>query len=205
MSSARLPGKVLLPLHGKPVLQWVVDAARESKLIDEVVVATSNVSSDVKIKDYCYANGIMWTAGHLNDVLSRFYDTALLYRPVHIVRLPADCPYRVPQIIDDTIKFHLRGDYDYTTNFINRGFDTAEIGDPMGMRMNEGYNVEVFKYGTLLRACKLAETPYDREHVTPWMQRLDNIGLFTDYLPPDMKLSIDTIDDYERLKLHFPA
>lgn len=191
MSSARLPGKVLLPLHGKPVLQWVVDAAVASKLIDKVVVATSNVPTDEKIKDYCYANDIPCVAGSLNDVLARFYKVLLEYRPEHIVRLPADCPFRVPKIIDDTVRYHLRGDYDYTTNFRED--------------ITEGYNVEVFSRKTLLRAHKITMEPFDREHVTPWMKRLPNTGVFTDYLSPDQKLSIDTLEDYERIKLHFPA
>ncbi len=191
MSSNRLPGKVLMPINGKTILQWVVDVANASEMIDKVIVATSNVPTDEKIREYCYANDIAWTAGSLNDVLDRYYTTALQYRPEHIVRLPADCPFRNPKIIDSTILYHLRGDYNYTTNH------SGEVA--------EGYNVEVFDYKTLLRAHKLATEPYDREHVTPWMKRLENTGLFQDYLPPDQKLSIDTLEDYERLKLHFPA
>ena len=104
MSSNRLPGKVLKDLAGKPMLQWVIDAAKDSKLLDGVVVANSTKASDIPIVEYCYKEKIYCTTGPLDDVLGRFYETAMAWRPTHIVRLTADCPLLTGELIDTVIR-----------------------------------------------------------------------------------------------------
>ena len=149
MSSTRLPGKVLKDLAGKPMLQWVIDAAIDSKLLDGVVVATSTMASDLPIVEYCYKQKIYCTTGPLDDVLARFYQTAVEWRPTHIVRLTADCPLLTGEIIDEAIREYLHKDRLYLCNRV------------------DGLDVEVFPYIELLRAHKLSTLPNDREHVTP--------------------------------------
>ena len=92
MGSKRLPGKVLMGIGGKAVLQWVVDAANNTALVDDVIVATP----DDIIVDYCKAKKIGWVKGPEDDVLERFK----MVEAETFVRLTADCPFVDPEIID---------------------------------------------------------------------------------------------------------
>lgn len=193
MSSTRLPGKVLMPIAGKPILQWVIDAARNSKLVDTVVVATSTEPEDDQIADYASTKYVLFHLGKLNDVLDRFYRVALEHKPTHIVRLTADCPMLDSRIIDRTIQCHLMGNYDYTHN----------VGFP------DGLDVEIFTMQALTRAAKLATEEYDREHVTSFMRNemLFKVGEYRKLEIKNItkeyrleKYSVDTPEDYERIK-----
>ena len=152
MSSTRLPGKVLKDLAGRPMLQWVIDAAVDSKLIDHVIVATSDDESDDPICEYLKEG---YFRGSLYDVLDRFYQAAIIssIHPTHIVRLTADCPLLISEVIDEVIKVYLDRNLDYIINDI------------------DGLDVEVFPYVELLRAHKLATSDYEREHVTPFIDQ----------------------------------
>ena len=152
MNSTRLPGKVLMPLAGKPMLEWVVDAAQESKLIDKVIVATGAHISNKPISEFCNEKGIDLFIGSLDDVLDRFYTVATLLKPMHIVRLTADCPLLTGELIDKVITPYLQDDLSYIQNIY------------------DGLDVEVFPYEELLKAHKLCDNNVDREHVTPYMR-----------------------------------
>jgi spore coat polysaccharide biosynthesis protein SpsF (cytidylyltransferase family) len=184
MSSERLPGKVLMDLAGKPMIQWVIDACEESKLLDHVIVATSAMASDNRICDYL---GDGYFRGSLDDVLDRFYQAVIIssIHPTHIVRLTADCPLLTGEIIDSVIRHYLHEGLDYILNDI------------------DGVDVEIFPYGELLRAHKLATSQSDREHVTPYIKRyagaLDGEKVnYRRYDVPEI-FSVDTMQDLERM------
>src|SRR3989339_319866 len=109
LSSTRLPGKVLLDLGGKIILQRVVDNLKNSKYIDNTIVATSIDFEDDKIVDYCNKANINVLRGSLEDVLDRFYQIAKFNNVKHICRVTSDCPLIDPQIVDTTIKKYLEG------------------------------------------------------------------------------------------------
>jgi len=183
MTSNRLPGKVLKTIGNKPMLRHVVDAARESKLVDTVVVATSSMASDLPICKYCSNNDIAVATGPLDDVLDRFYRVALKYDPTYIVRLTADCPMLTGEIIDRVVKVYLTTDFDYVRNAV------------------DGYDVEVFHYEALLTAAKLATEPDEREHVTKYFQTGDFDWLDC-YIPDNLigKYSVDTAEEFDRIR-----
>ena len=183
MSSTRLPGKVLKDLAGKPMLQWVIDAAVDSKLLDGVVVATSTMASDMPIVEYCYKQKIYCTTGPLDDVLARFYQTAVEWRPTHIVRLTADCPLLTGAIIDEVIKHYLiLNDTEYALNEV------------------DGCDVEVFPYHSLLRAAKLTTDKGDREHVTPHIRRTADNILITELSNGDSVFSVNTPEEFDKME-----
>ena len=183
MSSTRLPGKVLMPIAGKPMIKWVIDAALAAKLVDEAVVATSDRPDDEAIIDYVVEYVDVFP-GDIDDVLDRFYQAALCHHPAHIVRLTADCPMSDPAIIDEAVRFHLEGLHDYTRN------------------CKDGFDVEVFTYEALLHAAKLASMPHQREHVTPYMREDPCLVKGELYLPRNKsgKYSVDTEEDFERVE-----
>jgi spore coat polysaccharide biosynthesis protein SpsF len=90
MSSARLPGKVLMPLAGEPALWHVVNRIRACKTIAEVVVATSIDAADDAIEDWCRGSDVICYRGSLNDVLDRYYQAGLIHKADAVVRITAD-------------------------------------------------------------------------------------------------------------------
>ena len=155
MSSSRLPGKVLKPILGKPMLFRQIERIKRSRLINKIIVATSVEGSDDLIESMCLENQIDCFRGDLKDVLDRFYQVALKYDPRHIVRLTADCPLIDPRVIDETILFYKKGAYDYASNTIPHTFP-------------DGLDVEIFNATVLAKVWSEAKTQYEREHVTPF-------------------------------------
>ena len=96
MGSTRLPGKVLKEVNGVPLLKLMVERVALSKKIDRIVVATSTLSIDEKIVEFCIKEDIDVFRGSETDVLSRYYECATKLGATVIVRLTADCPLTDP-------------------------------------------------------------------------------------------------------------
>lgn len=160
-TSSRLPNKVLKSILGKPMLAHQIERVKRSRLIDNLVVATSTDSSDNALLDLCRCLGVECFRGNLDDVLDRFYQAALPYKPDHIVRLTGDCPLIDPNIIDMVIKFHVNGNYDYSSNCLEPTYP-------------DGLDTEVFKYKCLFEAWQEAKLKSEREHVTPFINKQSN-------------------------------
>ncbi len=161
--STRLPGKVLLNLGGKTVLERVVERVRASKLVNGVVVATTLGKDDDAIEALCVKAGVDLFRGSEDDVLDRFYKTAQKYQIEHIVRITADCPLMDAEVIDAVVALHLKEGSDYTSNTIVETYP-------------DGEDVEVFSFEALKRAWAEASLRSEREHVTPYLKK--NQALF---------------------------
>ena len=157
MGSTRLPGKVLLNLEDKTVLEHVVDRVRSSKQVDDVVVATTISKDDLRIVKLCANLGVSVYCGSEDDVLDRYYQAAKLFKAENIVRITSDCPVIDPKIIDDAITLHIKNDVDYTSN-------TLKVTYP------DGQDVEVFTFSSLKTAWKDAKLASEREHATPYIR-----------------------------------
>ena len=107
MTSSRLPGKVMLNIAGKQMLQLMLDQVRKAKSLDDVVVATTTDPSDDILEQFCQERNIPYHRGNLQDVLDRFYQAANKFRADVIVRLTADCPLIDPQVLDRTVSTFL--------------------------------------------------------------------------------------------------
>lgn len=158
IGSTRLPGKVLLNLEGKTVLERVIERVKNSKLIKEVIVATTLLKEDLKIVKLCAEMGIKVYCGSGEDVLDRYFQVARILQPRHIVRITADCPLIDPKVIDGIIKLHLKEKADYTSNTLKATFP-------------DGEDVEVFTFQALKKAWKNARLFFEREHVTPYIRK----------------------------------
>lgn len=156
VSSTRLPGKVLKPIMGEPMILRQIERIKRVNSIDKLVIATSKDNTDLPLAELCERHGINCFRGELDDVLDRFYHVAKLYNAEHIVRLTGDCPLADPQLIDQVIAYYLSGDFDYVSN-------TLEPTYP------DGLDVEVFRFSSLEQAWKEAVLPSQREHVTPFL------------------------------------
>lgn len=158
LSSSRLPGKVLKPIMGRPMLAYQIERVKRARNIDQIIIATSSEPSDDSIVRLCDSMNVSCYRGSLNDVLDRFYHAALQYDTEHVVRLTGDCPLCDPFLIDYAITFHMKGSFDYTSN-------TLEPTYP------DGLDVEVCRFTCLEQAWRETKLPSDREHVMPFIHQ----------------------------------
>jgi len=189
VSSSRLPGKVLKPVLGEPMIIRQIERLQRSKKIDQLVLATSDSSDDFELAAICKKSAVKCFRGSLNDVLDRFYKAAAEFNPRHIVRLTGDCPLADPDLIDKVIEFHLNGNYDYSSNAIEPTFP-------------DGLDVEIFRYKCLETAWREAKLSSDREHVTPFIltnKRMFKTGNFKN--PVNLSDYRWTVDEPEDLRL----
>lgn len=188
MSSSRLPGKVLKPILGVPMLQLQVERLQRAERIDQLIVATSVDSSDDAIEALCRVIGISCVRGSLDDVLDRFYVSALKHIPSHVVRLTGDCPLTDPWLIDDLIKYHLEGGFDYSSNCLEPTYP-------------DGLDAEIMKFHILEEAWRCAEDRAEREHVTLYIHsrpQLYNLGSYRhDQDLSNLRWTVDEEEDLD--------
>lgn len=187
LSSTRLPGKVLLPLAGAPMILRQVERVRRSHRLDALVVATSDEAGDDRLAGVLSQAGVDVHRGPLDDVLARFIG-ALEARPAaHVVRLTGDCPLTDPDVIDATIAHHLAAGADYTNNRY----------DPHGWP--KGQDVEVVRTSSLRQAAT-QPTALGREHVTWDVRNRPDLYRLARLDPPvdegEVRWTVDTADDY---------
>jgi spore coat polysaccharide biosynthesis protein SpsF len=192
MTSSRLPGKVLLPLAGKPALERMIERIKRSKFIDEIVVATTTNSTDDCIADLCKKNKIGCFRGSEEDVLGRVLGAAKTYNADIIVELTGDCPVIDHRLIDQCIELFFNHQVDYASNIIESTFAN-------------GFDVQVFSTSVLAEVDKLTNDPIDRTHVSyyiykhPERYKLYNWQAKGDYYWPEMRVTLDEQDDYKLL------
>jgi len=157
-TSRRLPGKVLLPLCGKPLLVRMIERVRRSNLKGILVVATSDMPDDDVIAKLCEKIGISCFRGSLTDLLDRHYQLALAYNADALVKIPSDCPLIDPSIIDQVIGYYLQNypAFDFVSNLHPATYP-------------DGNDVEIFSIATLKLAWEKARKDFEREHTTPYI------------------------------------
>ena len=188
MTSSRLPGKVMAPVLGEPMIGRQVERLRRSRRIDRLVVATSIDPSDDPLAIYCEGLELTVFRGSLQDVLSRYRMAASLFpKAAAIVRLTADCPLADPELIDKVIDHHHAVNADYTSNTL--GHRTYP----------HGLDAEVIRPEVLAEAADLAADAYDREHVTPYVYRRPEIyrlaGVARHESLADLRWTVDLPED----------
>ena len=191
MSSTRLPGKIMLPLKDKPVLQNIAERIMTAKNISGVIIATSAETSDDIVENFCVKAGIKVFRGSLNNVLERYYKCALRESADVIVRCTADNALIDGNIIDEALNVFLSGELDYLS---------YKNGLPLGM------HVEIFSFAALEKSYNEARDPECLEHVTPYMIKNTEkfrVSFFADDKDADnssMRFTMDTPEDYEFVK-----
>lgn len=188
MGSTRLPGKIMQPILGKPMLWWDIHRVSKARLIDEVVIATTTETRDDVTEQFCRDNG--WTVfrGSEDDVLDRYYQAAKQHGAEQVVRITSDCPLIEPSVIDLVVSAHLSRypSADYTSNVIARSYP-------------RGLDIEVFTFAALEQAWNEDHSPW-REHVTPYLYRNPDKFTLGEVTNPtdcsDYRLTVDTPEDF---------
>lgn len=153
--STRLPAKILKEVNGQTLLEIHLSRILQSKLISKLKIATTDEEGSKYIVAIADKVGVEYHKGSVDDVLSRFYETAETEMPDYVVRLTSDCPLIDPKVIDETIQFCIDNNCDYART------DAACFPD--------GLDTEVFKFSALVRAYNEADLTSEREHVTPYI------------------------------------
>lgn len=188
MSSTRLPGKVLKDVLGEPMVIRQLERISRSKMIDQIVVATSTESSDDPLAEAVTSAGYQVFRGSLDDVLSRFQTLRKDFNPTHIVRLTADCPLTDPAVIDGIIEQHVETQVDYTSNVISRTFP-------------RGLDAEVFTVAALDRLSELELSDDEHEHVTLGFYKRPGEFTLTNFAGTadnsHLRWTVDNPEDYD--------
>jgi spore coat polysaccharide biosynthesis protein SpsF len=175
MSSSRLPGKVMLDIAGKPMLQHVIDRTRQAQSVDRLVLATTTDPSDDILEEFCQKQALPCYRGSLPDALDRFYQAAHLYQADVIIRLTADCPLIDPAIIDRTVTTfsnppsHNQWPDLQLPDPFPLDFTANRLPPPWKRTLPIGLDVEVCSSAALARAWREADQLYQREHVMPYL------------------------------------
>jgi len=208
MGSSRLPGKVLLDIAGKPMIQHVIERTRRARMLDSVTVATTTDASDDPVAAFAASMGVPCTRGSLHDVLERYYRAAQTHSADIIVRITADCPVIDPALIDDAIRTLLEGGYDFVAN---------RLPPPFPRSFPIGLDVEVCTFAALERAWREADQPFHREHVMPFIYEGFEISTgfsargfkiaLLNHIPDygTLRWTVDTAEDLELLRRMFAA
>jgi len=181
MSSSRLPGKVLMDIAGRHMLQHVIERTMQAKTIDGIVLATTTDPSDDVLEQFCRSQDIPCYRGSLPDVLDRYYHAALQFHADVIIRLTADCPLIDPDLIDLTMMTFfdtpLLQNLPYTSQIPDNysrsaypfDFCANRLPPPWKRTLPIGLDVEVCSFNALERACREADQAYQHEHVMPYL------------------------------------
>lgn len=195
--STRLPGKVLKKVGGQTLLEIHFERILKSQRIDKLLVATTTAPEDDMIPELASAHGLLFSRGSVQNVLDRFYQAALPYRPHWVVRLTSDCPLIDAQLIDMVIAKAIELQVDYCSNTLDPTFP-------------DGMDIEVFTFAALEKAWREATSNSDKEHVTPYIHRNSSFNgkdLFQSFNVSynvnygDVRLTVDEASDFDVISL----
>lgn len=197
--SSRLPGKVMMPLLGKTVLERMWERVTAARVPAQFGMIITQEASDDPIAELCEDLRILCYRGSTQDVLDRHYQAWRLWGGQAVVKIPSDCPLIDPKIIERVLNFYTEhvGQFDYVSNLHPQSYP-------------DGNDVEVMSAGALERAWKEAKEPFQREHTTPYLWdnpaqfRIGNVLAETgDDLSQSHRWTLDYLEDYKLIKAVF--
>ncbi len=190
MNSSRLPGKVMMPILGLPLLEFLIERLKRVSQADLICVACTTNLADEPIVDLSQTLGVAIYRGSEEDALARYFEAAQTLRAINVVRVTADSPLLDPAELDRLILFYRSNSpkFAYVDNASNHTY-------PLGMQ------AEVFSMSALSTAHYEASTAYDREHLTSFIIRnpgrfkAGNVAFGQD--KSYYQLAVDTAEDFE--------
>jgi spore coat polysaccharide biosynthesis protein SpsF len=192
MTSTRMPGKVLAPLHGQPMIVRQLERLRRATTLHGVVVATStDPSDDALVEALALARPLIgdvpMVRGPLDDVLGRFLLAMQTHPGDVVVRLTADCPLASPEVIDRVVTAFYASGADYVSNTMKATYP-------------DGLDIEVVRASVLAEVAAEATDPHEREHVTLGVYRrhdryrIENVAGDRDL--SELRWTVDTPEDH---------
>lgn len=194
MRSTRLPGKVLRPILGRPMLGLMIERLQRARTLDGIVVATSDAPADEPIAELARQLEVGCFRGSEDDVLGRVLGAAHAHDAEVIVETTGDCPLHDPAIVDFVVAAHRMGGSRFTTNI-------------MPYSTPRGTDVRVFSTRDLDEVNRISSDPADHEHVSLYfIERPEEFGLRNVSIElgsdaPNYRLTVDTSEDFELVRL----
>lgn len=199
--STRLPGKVLMPLAGRPLLNRMLERVLATTAPSAVVVATTCDPADDVIVRIAMAAGVECLRGHPTDLLDRHYAAGRALRADVVVKIPSDCPLVDPAVVDRVI-----------AHYATRARDVDFVSNLHPPTYPDGNDVEVVPMGVLEAAWIEATEPHEREHTTPFIWerrtrfRIDNVVWESGFdFSSTHRWTIDYVEDYHFLAAVYEA
>lgn len=190
MTSTRMPGKSMAMLAGRSSLAHIIARLKRSRYLDGIVVATTDRPTDDPIRACATEEGVPVFSGSEENVLGRTLKAAQSVQADIIVQVTGDCPLIDPGVVDQTVTAYLRERPDYACNRMPETYPN-------------GLDTEVFATAVLAEVDRLTGHPDDREHVSlfiyehPERYRLLNVAAPPEHHWPDLRLTLDTPEDYQ--------
>lgn len=191
--SRRLKNKIFLKIKEKNLLEILILRLLQSKKINKIIIATTNLKSDNKVHKVAKKYKLNSFSGSENNVLKRYYDCAKKFKINTIVRITADCPLTDPKLVDNLIDYHFKKKSDYTSNVNPRTFP-------------DGLDIEIIKFSVLKKNITKISSSSDLEHVTPYFRRSKKIKKINYKLKKNLskiRWTIDYKKDYDFIKKLF--
>ncbi len=192
MTSSRLPGKVLMRINDKSLLEYHLERLRSTNL--KVIIATTVNDTDNPICELAEKLNLDYFRGSENNVLDRFYNAAKKFDLKHIVRLTSDCPLIDPFLIRDAVEQYCQigNENIYLSNAIERTFA-------------RGFDFEIFSFASLMEAKENTIDESDLEHVTPYIWKnksgkIDLVHVKQDVNNSNLRVTVDTPQDLELIR-----
>jgi spore coat polysaccharide biosynthesis protein SpsF len=189
--SVRLPGKVVMPLEGRPALTWLLERLSHAVTLDAIIVATSVSPDDDAVAGLCGELGVSVHRGSEDEVATRLLEAAERFDLDAFVRVNGDSPLIDQALVDRGVRLFRQGGRDLVTNVFPRSYP-------------RGQSVEVLSTASLRAALPRMTEPGDREHVTVALYRepagltVENFDAGADGVGPDggpIRLVLDTPAD----------
>jgi len=194
MGASRLPNKMLLHLHGHPVVEWVFRRLGQAQKLDRIIFALPDTPQDDVLAWYLESIGAIVFRGSETDLVARYYQAAKQYGVTELVRVCADNPLICASEVDRLVDFFHANLCDYAYNHI-----------PKGNSYPDGLGAEICRFDLLERMYVEAKSPDQREHLFNYLW--DNHGEFVtktieppeSISYPELKLDLDIQRDYQAL------
>ena len=192
LKSKRLPNKILRKVEKEPLLSHMIKRIKRSKQVDTIIVCTSYLKADKKIKNICTKNRVNCYEGDPIDVLSRLFEAAKKFKLDYIVNITADCPLVEPQYIDQICLTYKKKKYD-----LIRAFDL-----PHGS----------FCYGISVNALEKVVNIKDKIDTEVWEKYFTDTGYFKIHdlkiknklhIKPGLRMTLDYPEDLKFIKVIF--
>ncbi len=188
-SSSRLPGKILKTIHGKSILEHIIDRIKVVFPMNQIIVATSNDPTDQPIVDWCEYYGVQFFRGDLDNVSERFLKAAQNLKATYAIRINGDNLFVDTSLLLNFKKIIISGKYDFISNVKDRTY-------PKGMSI-EAVKVEYYQ-----GQFKHFTDKSDFEHVTSFLYEHppENAYYFYNKSLPEaagIQLAIDTQQDFD--------
>jgi spore coat polysaccharide biosynthesis protein SpsF len=192
LGSRRLPGKVLAPILGRPLIEYQIERIRRSNIINRVVIATTTNPQDDAIVALAQRLGCECFRGSEDDVIGRVLGSLRQFEIEVNAEFQGDNSIPDPQIIDRVLGYYLDhcDEFDYVTNSLKTTYPP-------------GLEVSVYRRSVLADAEARIVEPLLREHVGihiyqhPELYRVKNLEAPPELVRPNLHLEVDTQEDLE--------